>query len=51
MLVARDEDLAVDVAASGLHVPEGLLDQAATLWLNRLAQLLWLALSGFRFLG
>ena len=28
MLVARDEDLAVDVEADGLHIPEGMLEEA-----------------------
>ena len=28
MLVARDEDLAMEVAADGLHVPEGMVEEA-----------------------
>ena len=28
MLVARDEDLAVDVEADGMHIPEGMLEEA-----------------------
>ena len=28
MLVARDEDMAVDVKADGLHIPEGMLEEA-----------------------
>lgn len=31
MLVARDEDLAVDVEADGLHIPEGMLEEVPRL--------------------